>query len=361
MQPVRAAYADFDFKRIFAALNQFMTVDLSAFYFDIRKDALYCDPISSPTRKACLTVIDQLFRATVAWLAPMLCFTAEEAWLSRHHGGDSSVHLEPFPDIPPAWRDEALARAWGEVRRVRRVVTGALEIERADKRIGSSLEAAPSIHIADPQLLGTLAPNSTASAASRHGRDRHHLGRDRRTRDGPAGAFRLDDVPGVAVDVSARAAAANARVHGKSCRPSGPIPTIPDVTPRDAQALREWDAAHAAADESEWPSARRVSAPARRGPGLALAVGWPCGRDRPTGGQAVAALWFRPAGRGRVALTPFLDLVLAWNTGISYGLFQQAGPLGQWALFALKVDRGDAARAVARCGPARACRASRSD
>src|SRR5262249_56406624 len=85
---VRQAYGDFDYKRIFAALNAFMTVDLSAFYFDIRKDALYCDPYSSTTRKSCLTVLDHLFRATVCWLAPMLCFTAAEAWLAR----DPSAH-----------------------------------------------------------------------------------------------------------------------------------------------------------------------------------------------------------------------------------------------------------------------------
>src|SRR5262249_61207826 len=69
---LRRGYAEFDFKRVFAALNAFMTADLSAFYFDIRKDALYCDPISSLTRKACLTVLDHLFRATVTWLAPVL-------------------------------------------------------------------------------------------------------------------------------------------------------------------------------------------------------------------------------------------------------------------------------------------------
>src|SRR5205814_7812772 len=80
---VRQAYADFDYKRIFAALNAFMTSELSVFYFDIRKDALYCDPYSSATRKSCLTVLDHLFRTTVCWLAPMLCFTAEEAWLAR--------------------------------------------------------------------------------------------------------------------------------------------------------------------------------------------------------------------------------------------------------------------------------------
>ena len=141
---VRQAYADFDYKRIFAALSVFMTTDLSAFYFDIRKDALYCDPISSTTRKACLTVLDQLFRATVTWLAPMLPFTAEEAWLARYPSEDGSVHLELFPELPSSWRDDALAEKWRKVRSVRRVVTGAIEIERAPKRIGFSLEAAPS-------------------------------------------------------------------------------------------------------------------------------------------------------------------------------------------------------------------------
>src|SRR5690606_37501140 len=94
---VRQAYADFDYKRIFAQLNAFMTSDLSAFYFDIRKDTLYCDLISSRKRKAALTVIDHLFRCTVTWLAPMLCFTAEEAWISRYGDDAASVHLQLFP------------------------------------------------------------------------------------------------------------------------------------------------------------------------------------------------------------------------------------------------------------------------
>src|SRR5207248_6689713 len=107
---VRQSYADFDYKRIFAALNAFMTSDLSAFYFDIRKDALYCDPISSTARRACLSVLDRLFRCTVTWLAPMLPFTAEEAWLARHPSvlgagthepaRDHSVHLQLFADLP---------------------------------------------------------------------------------------------------------------------------------------------------------------------------------------------------------------------------------------------------------------------
>src|SRR5262249_21941256 len=138
---IRQAYADFDYKRIFAALNVLMTVDLSAFYFDIRKDTLYCDAISSLKPRASLTAIHHLFRATVTWLAPLLPFTAEEAWLSRYPSEDGSVHLQLFPEIPVKWRDDALAEKWRKIRAVRRVVTGALEIERAGKRIGSSLEA----------------------------------------------------------------------------------------------------------------------------------------------------------------------------------------------------------------------------
>jgi isoleucyl-tRNA synthetase len=242
---VRKSYVEFDFKRIFAAVNQFMTVDLSAFYFDIRKDALYCDPISSVTRKSCLTVIDHLFGATVTWLAPMLCFTAEEAWLSRYPGDAGSVHLERFPEIPASWRDEALAREWGEVRRVRKVVTGALEIARADKRIGASLEAAPAIYIADPDLMRTI-------AAALEG-ERGEVGMADiaitsavtiAPGDGPASAFRLDDVPAVAAEFRP--------AHGTKCarswkiRPDvGTDPDYPDVTARDAAALREWDAARA--------------------------------------------------------------------------------------------------------------------
>ena len=229
---IRQAYADFDYKRIFAVLNAFMTSDLSAFYFDIRKDALYCDPYSSATRKACLTVLDHLFRATVCWLAPMLCFTAEEAWLARDPAAQS-VHLEPFPDVPAAWRNDALAEKWQKLRDVRRVVTGALELERAQKRIGSSLEAHPVIYIGDADLFAAVVGADLAELCITSGATLVEG-------DGPNSAFRLDDVAAVAVEPR--------RAEGKKCARSwkispavGDDPQFPDVTPRDAQALREWE------------------------------------------------------------------------------------------------------------------------
>jgi isoleucyl-tRNA synthetase len=237
---VRSAYTDFDYKRIFAALNAFMTADLSAFYFDIRKDALYCDPISSPTRKACLTVLDHLFRCTVAWLAPMLPFTTEEAWLARYPSTEGSVHLELFAQLPASWRDDALAEKWRKVRLVRRVITGAIEIERAGKRIGSSLEADPFVHVGDPELFAALldidlAEISITSAATLV------------EGEGPPTAFRLDDVKGVAVEV--RLARGRKCARSWKILPSvGSDPGYPDVSPRDAQALREWDALRKAAE-----------------------------------------------------------------------------------------------------------------
>jgi isoleucyl-tRNA synthetase len=236
---VRLAYANFDYKRIFAALNAFMTADLSAFYFDIRKDALYCDPYSSVTRKSCLTVLDYLFRATVCWLAPMLCFTAEEAWLARDPSAQS-VHLELFPPVPATWRNDALAEKWRKLRTIRRVVTGALEIERAQKRIGSALEAHPIIHVADPDLFAAAVDADLAELSITSGATLVEG-------DGPPDAFRLPDVPGVAV--VPRIAEGHKCARSWKISPAvGLDPQFPDVTPRDAQALREWEAMRKAAE-----------------------------------------------------------------------------------------------------------------
>ena len=152
---VREAYANFDTARVVALLSAFMNADLSAFYFDIRKDALYCDPPSSAKRLGALEAIDQIFRAATVWLAPVLVFTAEEAWGARDPEA-RSVHLEQFPAIPAEWRDDALARKWETIRELRFAVTGAIEIARADKQIGSSLEAAPRVYLSRPEHIEAL-------------------------------------------------------------------------------------------------------------------------------------------------------------------------------------------------------------
>ena len=150
------------------------------------------------------------------------------------------MHLELFPEVPAAWRDDALAEKWRKVRIVRRVVTGALEIERAQKRIGSSLEAHPIVHVSNEELFEAvldvdLAEVCITSAAT--------LVED----EGPADAFRLPDVAGVAVvpnlaeGTQMRALVENPQHHRRRSE-------FPDVSPRDAQALREWEAMRKAAE-----------------------------------------------------------------------------------------------------------------
>lgn len=231
---VEEAYRTYDYKRVVTLLSQFMNTELSAFYFDVRKDALYCDPLSSHVRRSALTVVDHLFRCLTTWLAPILVFTAEEAWLERYpeaKAGEGSVHLELFAQADEAWLDPELAERWAKIRRVRRVVTGALELERAAKRIGSSLEAAPVVHVADPDLRAALSGLDFAEICITSGAKITDG-------EGPAEAFRLPDVAGVAV-VPARAAGVKCARSWKYFDPATAEPDYPDVTPRDARALRE--------------------------------------------------------------------------------------------------------------------------
>jgi len=237
---VRAGYDEFDFKRIFHALLNYCVNDLSAFYFDIRKDALYCDPYDSVTRRAALTALDAIFSALTAWLAPMLCFTMEEAWLNRFPGDEASVHLRQFTEVPRGWRNEALAEKWRKVRAVRRVVTGALEIERKEGRIGSSLEAAPKVYVADKDLRAALHGVDLAEIAITSGA-RLVLG------EGPVNAFRLDEVKGVAV-VFERAKGTKCARSWKILEEVGTDPEFPELSLRDAAAVRQFDASRAAAE-----------------------------------------------------------------------------------------------------------------
>ncbi|WP_039017183.1 isoleucine--tRNA ligase [Halocynthiibacter namhaensis] len=190
-QTVRLGYRAFDFQGVFQAIFNFATQDLSAFYFDIRKDALYCDG-DSAERLAALTVLDMLHQRLTTWLAPVLTFTMEEVWLERFGGDDSSVHLVDFLETPADWIDEPLAEKWAEIRKVRRVVTAALEVQRTDKVIGASLEAAPVVHVDDADVLALLqsvdfADVCITSAVS--------LTND----PSPAEAFRMPEADGVGV------------------------------------------------------------------------------------------------------------------------------------------------------------------
>ena len=187
---VRRAILDYDYHAMFTALHNFCAVDLSAFYFDIRKDRLYCDADDDPKRRATRTVMDRTFDCLARWLAPILCFTAEEAWLARY--GDAagrSVHLELFPDVPAAWHDKELGERFKSLREMRGVVTSALEVERAARRIGSGLQAAVDLYVDAPVEFVDVDFAElciTSAAAIRGG-------------DVPEGAFALPEVPGVAV------------------------------------------------------------------------------------------------------------------------------------------------------------------
>jgi isoleucyl-tRNA synthetase len=231
---IRKAYAEFDYKTVIASLAAFMNSELSAFYFDIRKDTLYCEPPSSVTRKAALTTIDLLCDAILKWLAPVLSFTADEAWRLYRPDAEPSVHLTLFPEGLETYRDERLAAKWEIIRDLRRVVTGAIELERAAKNIGSSLEASPLVYVSDKRILETLVEVDLAEVCITSNAMVTN-------QDAPANAFRLNDVPGVAVVVE--------KAVGRKCARSWKIlPTVgddaeyPDVSPRDAQALREWKA-----------------------------------------------------------------------------------------------------------------------
>ncbi|KAA5606200.1 isoleucine--tRNA ligase [Roseospira marina] len=208
----RQCIQDFDFHTLFQELFQFCGSDLSAFYFDIRKDAIYCDAPDDLRRRAARTVLDILFDHLVRWLAPFISFTADEAWLIRHPGEDETVHTQVFRDVPRTWRNDALAEKWAKVRRLRRVVTGALEKARAAKKIGASLQAHPVVY-APADVVAACEGLDLADLCITSGITL--------TADGtpPAEAFRLEGDEGVAVVV--------ARAEGEKCQRCWKV--LPDV------------------------------------------------------------------------------------------------------------------------------------
>jgi len=208
---VKTGYEAYDFQGVFQQLFNFCTVDLSAFYFDIRKDVLYCDG-DTARRRAARTVMDLLFHRLATWLAPVLVFTMEDVWLSRFPGEENSVHLTDMPETPADWLDEPLAAKWVQVRAARRVVTAALEVQRAAKEIGASLEAAPVVHIRDEAMLKALKSMDFADICITS--DIVLTGDPR-----PAEAFRIPEVETVGVVFE--------RAEGEKCQRCWKI--LPDV------------------------------------------------------------------------------------------------------------------------------------
>jgi isoleucyl-tRNA synthetase len=229
---IRGMIEGYDFSKLAKTLHDFCNEDLSAFYFDIRKDSLYCDSPDTLTRRACRTVMAEIFQCLSAWLAPVLSFTAEEAWQSRPAGifeDAESVHLREFPTIPDQWRNSELAEKWIAIADIRRVIFGALEPSRADKTIGSSLEAAPVVYVSDAyakaidgQDLAEIAIVSQAQI---------------KTETAPDDAFALSDVDGVSV-VFAKAEGEKCQRCWKILPEVGSDPDYPDLSLRDADAVR---------------------------------------------------------------------------------------------------------------------------
>ncbi len=228
---MRAGFASYDFIRVFRAVNLFAVNDLSAFYFDIRKDALYCDAPSSLRRRATRTVMDRVFHALVTWLAPIIPFTTEEVWLTRFPSETDSVHLRTFWTSPDAAENEALAAKWDRIRDLRRVVTGALEVARRDKVIGASLEADPKLFVADGADARLFEGLDLAEIAITSGASVE-------TGPAPEGSFLLDEIVGAGV-VFAKATGAKCARCWMVLEEVGSEADHPELCHRCAGAVRE--------------------------------------------------------------------------------------------------------------------------
>jgi isoleucyl-tRNA synthetase len=194
-QRIREMTENYDFHGIFTELHQFCNSDLSAFYFEIRKDMLYCDLPDSTGRRACRMVMHELFNRLTAWLAPIICFTAEEAWQSYVGDPQNSVHLRSYDATPEIWHNADIEAKWAAIRQVRQVVMSALEKARNDGAIGASLQAAPLVYVTADMKTAFAGQDAASlfitSAATI-------------TTDTPAAdAFRLDTVADVAVGFAA--------------------------------------------------------------------------------------------------------------------------------------------------------------
>ena len=229
---VIAEYEDYNFKAALSAIADFANLDLSAFYVDVRKDALYCDPVNSQKRRAAQTVLKDLFGRFLTWLAPICPFTTEEAWLTQNPNGES-IHLQVWQEIPKAWHNDAALSRMAKLRDLRKVVTGALELERAQKTIGSSLEAAPKVYISNQDIENAIGNEDIAELCITSGIEILFS-------PSPNDCYTNEDVDGVGVEF-VRATGIKCKRSWKYFDPKTAHKDFPDITPRDAEAVIYWE------------------------------------------------------------------------------------------------------------------------
>merc|ERR1711966_9891 len=147
----RNYFKNYDFHNLYKELLNFCTVDLSAFYFDIRKDTLYCDPKESKKRRSTIILLNIILNSLLKWFAPILSFTTEEIFKLLFEN-NKSIHLEKFIDFPKIFNNEKLNKKWHELIKVRNICNISIEEKRASKEIGSSLEAELQINLGNKFL-----------------------------------------------------------------------------------------------------------------------------------------------------------------------------------------------------------------
>ena len=310
---VRQAYAEFDYKTVVASLSAFMNTELSAFYFDIRKDTLYCDPPSSLARKAALTTIDIICDAILKWLAPVLSFTCDEAWAMYKPASDPSVHLALFPNGLGEFRDDAAGREMGDhpqcpPRRHRRA--GARARRQEHRLVAGGFAARLRLGQEDPRH----------AVRRRPGRGLHHL--ELRSERGRGAGRRLPPQR-----------RARRRRRGRKGRRHQMRAVLEDPPHRrrGPRISRRVAARRTGAARMEGAGSERLTSPLRSGVIAALVT---LALDQ------ASKLWllyvFDIGHRGTVKVTPFFDLVLAWNIGISFGWFQNDSQVAQIALMLVK-------------------------
>jgi len=145
-------FKEYNFHKLYRELLNFCSLDLSAFYFDIRKDTLYCDETKSSKRMACIRLLYLILDMLLKWFAPILSFTTEEIFRILNKDKNSSIHLETFPTIPSKWKNEKLFQKCDKLKIVRNVANAAIEVKRASKEIGSSLEADIKLYLGEEYL-----------------------------------------------------------------------------------------------------------------------------------------------------------------------------------------------------------------